>query len=104
MADKPGRGSDQFPLRLPDGMRDRIKERAENNGRSMNAEIISRLEKSLEREEIAAGLGSLSPPDAIPETDFDRDVAAAIGKAVRSVLRSHGMNPVGYEELTKGEE
>lgn len=44
---KPGRGSDQFPLRLPDGMRDRIKAEAERNGRSMNAEIVARLEDSL---------------------------------------------------------
>ena len=44
---KAGRGSDQFPLRLPDGMRDRIKESAEAAGRSMNAEIVLRLERSL---------------------------------------------------------
>ena len=48
MADlKPGRGSDQFPLRLPDGMRERIKEQADRNGRSMNAEIVAKLEQSL---------------------------------------------------------
>ncbi len=48
---KPGRGSDQFPLRLPHGMRDRLKTLADSNGRSMNAEIIARLEQSIEREE-----------------------------------------------------
>ncbi|MGR7993822.1 Arc family DNA-binding protein [Xanthobacter sp. ZOL 2024] len=42
----PSRGSDQFNLRFPDGMRDRIKEAAEASGRSMNAEIIARLEAS----------------------------------------------------------
>lgn len=31
-------------LRFPDGMRDRIREAAAENGRSMNAEIISRLD------------------------------------------------------------
>ncbi len=41
---KPGRGSDQFPLRLPDGMRDRLKAAADDNSRSMNAEIVARLE------------------------------------------------------------
>jgi len=41
-----GRGSDQFILRLPDGMRQRIAEFAEAFGRSMNAEIILRLERS----------------------------------------------------------
>jgi hypothetical protein len=35
--------SDKFMLRLPDGMRDRIKKSAEVNGRSMNSEIISTL-------------------------------------------------------------
>ncbi len=37
---KPGRGSDQFPLRLPDGMRERIKMQAKYHGRSMNEEIV----------------------------------------------------------------
>lgn len=35
----------KFVLRLPGGMRDRIKDVAEKNGRSMNAEIIATLEK-----------------------------------------------------------
>ena len=42
--DTVGRGSDQVKLRLPDGMRDELKEAAKANGRSMNAEIIARLE------------------------------------------------------------
>lgn len=42
---KAGRGSDQFPLRLPDGLRDRIKAYAERHGRSMNAEIVRVLER-----------------------------------------------------------
>lgn len=42
----PSRGSDQFNLRFPDGMRDEIRRAAEASGRSMNAEIIARLEDS----------------------------------------------------------
>ena len=34
-------------VRFPDGMRDAIKRAAEANGRSMNAEIVHRLEVSL---------------------------------------------------------
>lgn len=34
---------DKFVVRLPDGMRDRIKHAAEANGRSMNAEIVGTL-------------------------------------------------------------
>jgi len=44
--DRPGRGSDKFPLRFPDGLRDRIKAAAAENGRTMNAEIIDRLERA----------------------------------------------------------
>lgn len=37
---------DKFMLRLPDGMRELIKDAAESAGRSMNAEIVQRLEAS----------------------------------------------------------
>lgn len=40
---RPGRDSDQFNVRFPPGMRDRIKAAADRNGRSMNAEIIATL-------------------------------------------------------------
>lgn len=36
---------DQFIVRLPDGMRDRIKAAAEASNRSMNAEIVATLEE-----------------------------------------------------------
>jgi len=42
-----GRDSDKFMLRLPDGMRDELKRAAARNSRSLNAEIISRLERTL---------------------------------------------------------
>ncbi|SOE18587.1 Arc-like DNA binding dprotein [Hoeflea halophila] len=45
---KQGRGSEQAMIRLPEGMRDRLKESAEQNGRSMNAEIVARLEHSFD--------------------------------------------------------
>lgn len=44
---RPGRGAEQYPLRLPEGMRDHLKAEAEHNGRSLNAEIVHRLELSL---------------------------------------------------------
>lgn len=39
------RGLDKVIVRLPDGMRDRIKRAAEQNGRSMNAEIVAALDE-----------------------------------------------------------
>lgn len=47
------RESDKFIVRLPDGMRDRIKAAADANNRSMNAEIVATLR------------------DAYPEPDLD---------------------------------
>lgn len=46
---------DRYMLRLPDGMRDRIKAAAEANNRSMNAEIVARLESSFTTNEREAG-------------------------------------------------
>ena len=44
------RTADKFVVRLPDGMRERIADVARNHHRSMNTEIISRLEQSLFQE------------------------------------------------------
>lgn len=41
----PSQAQDKFVLRLPDGMRDRIKAAAEAANRSMNAEIVATLEE-----------------------------------------------------------
>lgn len=51
MSKVPSRGVDQFVLRFPNGIRERIREEAEQNGRSMNSEILDRLEASLEARE-----------------------------------------------------
>lgn len=40
--------SDKFMLRLPDGMRAQIRVAAEENSRSMNAEIVARLRASFD--------------------------------------------------------
>lgn len=58
-----GRGAEQFTVRFPDGLRDRIKVAAESNGRSMNAEIVATLE------------------DAYPEDDGD------YSKVISAVIR-----------------
>ncbi|WP_108887713.1 Arc family DNA-binding protein [Pseudoprimorskyibacter insulae] len=43
MTDRKPQNQDKFILRMPDGMRDRIKSVAEKNNRSMNSEILSTL-------------------------------------------------------------
>ena len=50
--DTPSRKLDQYIVRFPDGMRDQLKKAAKENNRSLNAEIIARLElaSSFEKE------------------------------------------------------
>lgn len=50
----PSRGSEQFVLRMPDGMRDRLKAEAEKNGRSMNSEIVQRIGLTFDQDDAAA--------------------------------------------------
>ncbi|NEH87748.1 Arc family DNA-binding protein [Rhizobium leguminosarum] len=65
MSDDPVREQDKFMLRLPAGLRERIKEAATRNGRSMNAEIVSTLEvayppKTIDIENLTDFLSSLA--------------------------------------------
>lgn len=60
-------------------MREEIARLAERNGRSMNSEIVERLEKSLEPERKAYGLGDADPYKTI------LDANAAIAKILREV-------------------
>ena len=46
------RTADTFVVRLPDGMRERIADVARNHHRSMNSEIIARLEQSMLQESV----------------------------------------------------
>lgn len=56
-----GRNSDQFNLRMPEGMREHLKGEAAKSGRSLNAEIVHRLANSLDNpsfSDMAIGLGN----------------------------------------------
>ncbi len=52
----PSQTADKYIVRLPDGMREQIAEAAKANGRSMNAEIVSRLERSMSEAPAINGL------------------------------------------------
>lgn len=75
---KVGRGSEQAMIRLPEGMRGKLKEAADQNGRSMNAEIVERLERSFR--------ASLNVPEAL--LDRIRTYADRHGRTVdEEILR-----------------
>nr|WP_051000063.1 Arc family DNA-binding protein [Sinorhizobium fredii] len=90
-AERPGRGSDQFPLRLPDGMRDRIKRHAEANGRSMNSEIVSLIEIALWEADMGRMQAGLEPLRETTERDWEiikwaREVEARRKEAAKDPL------------------
>lgn len=45
--------ADKFMIRLPEGMRGRLADAAKANNRSMNAEVVARLEKTLTEESLS---------------------------------------------------
>ena len=57
--DSPSRRQDQFIVRLPDGMRERIRLAADQNNRSMNAEIVATLEEKYPKPSHWASLAKL---------------------------------------------
>ena len=73
------RNSDKFMLRLPDGMRDAIAEFAKQSGRSMNAEIVYRLQQSIEEDQANTG--------SIQQMEF-RIVDPSIGKGPQKIFNA----------------
>jgi len=57
--------ADRFQVRMPPGLRDRLKSQAEANKRSMNAEIVARLEASFPSAVVAEAFKDMSPEAAI---------------------------------------
>lgn len=56
----PSEAADRFQVRLPDGMRDRIKAAAAANNRSMNAEIVATLEEKYPPPKFSPALSKLA--------------------------------------------
>ncbi len=86
--------ADKYILRFPDGMRDLIAQKAKENGRSMNAEIIARLYESLSApprltEEMDEEMGRIRfILDAFKATskDFDKELSERIQEYVASAV------------------
>lgn len=82
------RESDKFMLRFPEGMRDRIAELAKKNSRSMNAEIVQRLEWAL---------SLLAAPVIKPATpDLSGDIPWGMRREINSLATEAG---IPFEEM-----
>lgn len=87
-----GRGSDQFVVRFPNGMREAIREAAEKNGRSMNAEIVQRLHASLM-------VGHLNPHDFLGIQQYEAENSKKLADALRRIASSVEMLGSGALEF-----
>ncbi|WP_188072771.1 Arc family DNA-binding protein [Sphingobium jiangsuense] len=79
MTKAPSRQLDKFIVRLPDGMRARIDEASKVSKRTMNAEIVARLEASFKAEEDTRGLAFVrSVKDHATQTEPDTTIDARL--------------------------
>jgi len=74
--------ADKFMLRMPEGMRDRIAEAARINNRSMNAEIVHRIEESFDPMSRANVFGV-----AISIPEEDRREAFILAEAIEEYMK-----------------
>lgn len=100
-------------VRFPEGMRDRLKEAASANGRSMNAEIVARLEVSLEVDaqlaDPRAGAEAVKPLIDLVREEFSSKIdaqtqkmdaqAEAFRRLVRELLNRKEIAPPDRERL-----
>lgn len=83
--DFPSSKQDQYMVRFPDGMRDKLKALADENGRSMNAEIVARLDVSLRE---------------VPRSDqLDLAELAQLRQDVRSLLQDNVRRAEDMKEI-----
>ncbi|MFE3837538.1 Arc family DNA-binding protein [Pseudogemmobacter sonorensis] len=76
-----------FRLRLPDPLKDRLKELAETSRRSLTQEIVDRLEKSLVASD-SAGVPDFSQPDRIESLEQEIENLRAIVRGVEARLNT----------------
>ncbi|WP_395448679.1 Arc family DNA-binding protein [Aminobacter sp. UC22_36] len=87
MATEPIQPQDKYVVRFPDGMRDSLKQASWNNNRSLNAEIIARLDEHPELVRMARQLeGALARKDQ--EIDGLKQQVELLQAQVESLNRS----------------
>lgn len=87
MTERSPQDQDKYVVRFPDGLRDHLKRQAEKNGRSLNAEIIKRLQDTVDWEARFDGAGT---PDSLDDygVSFDehREATPSPGAAIKGAL------------------
>lgn len=93
----PSEMQDRFIVRLPDGMRDKIAELAKQNSRSMNAEIVARLERSLypasDEESAMAAIRTLMEHGKKYEMDISINMSRPPEKTLALAIKNESLPP-----------
>lgn len=74
---------ERFTVRMPMGMRDRIADRAEQNGRSMNSEIVKIIQDALENKSL--DIDKIDSKNATPE-DLASELARQLEEKQKEVM------------------
>lgn len=86
------RTADKFVVRLPDGMREQIGDVSRDNHRSMNSEIIARLQRSLKEDAGSDANAEISEKvlDANHMSELlDRSMASRIFQLEQELAKAH---------------
>jgi hypothetical protein len=86
MTERKPQEQDKFILRLPPGMRQKIRYLAERNNRSMNAEILMALDLWLGPDSEPPDLETLTPP---PDLVSKQEIVALVRDAVDQALKAY---------------
>lgn len=106
MTKYPSQMQDKFNLRFPDGMRDAIADRAKNNGRSMNSEILQILQDALDsKTETIAWNSELSPKSSddqvmMSNAQLTKMVNVAMEEAVKAMSEKFNFVPKSGKKPT----
>jgi hypothetical protein len=92
------RESEQFLLRLPDGMREHLAETAQRHGRSMNAEIVTALAMYFAESTLGKPVKEWAPPEKMPEA---YDLLLDLQKTVEHLSKQ--VEKLGWNETTQSD-
>lgn len=105
----PSDAADKYVLRFPDGMRDRLKQAAAANNRTLNAEIVKRLEESFVAVAVDPHMsGQLDLLVQLRRTELQSVISSLESKMTqlfiegRELLQRQKDGEIGVSDFTKG--
>lgn len=93
------RDANRFIIRMPEGMRDRIKAHAEHHNRSMNAQIIFMLDNALFQSDFERVQLGLPPLGDVPQDDLDRMHLFIEDDERRTANRTKTLSAQGIDQM-----